>query len=233
MSRRQIGQRPSRTSPRRNRIGPRSDWPFSRPATLARELTARVFGPVVRWMVCGPTVVGREHLAAIDGAFLVCANHSSHFDTSTLRLALGPRLRHRLAIAAAADYFWRNRLLAFLAGWLGSFPFNREGSGGSQSIKAIERLLGQGWGVLVYPEGTRSRTGAIGRFKPGPGLVAVRTECQVLPARIVGSYEVLPPGSHWPRRSRVEVRFGAPMRARLTEDARAFTERLEAAVRAL
>ena len=210
-----------------------SSWPFSRPATFAREVTARAFGPAVSWVVGGPSVVGREHLAELDGPFLVCPNHSSHFDTSTLRLALGPHLRHRLAIAAAADYFWRRRVLAFLAGWLGSFPFNREGIGGPESIKAIERLLGQGWGVLMYPEGTRSRTGVIAPFKPGPGFIATRTGCQVLPVRIVGAHEVLPPGARWPRRSRVEVRFGQPLRALPGEDARAFTARLESAVRAL
>jgi 1-acyl-sn-glycerol-3-phosphate acyltransferase len=210
-----------------------SRWPFSRPATFAREVTARVFGPVVSWVVGGPSVAGRENLAQLDGAFLVCPNHSSHFDTSSLRLALGPHFRHRLAIAAAADYFWRNRVLAFLAGWLGSFPFNREGIGGPESIKAIEALLGQGWGVLMYPEGTRSRSGAISAFKPGPGFIAVRTGCQVLPVRIVGAHAVLPPGARRPRRARVEVRFGQPLRALPDEDARTFTARLEAAVRAL
>ena len=200
---------------------------------MAREVTARVFGPVLSWMVGGPAVVGSEHLDELHGAFLVCPNHSSHFDSSTLRLALGPHLRRRLAIAAAADYFWRNRVLAFLAGWLGSFPFNRAGSGGHESIKAIEGLLGRGWGVLIYPEGTRSRTGQMASFKPGPGFIAVRTGCQVLPVRIVGAHAVLPVGARVPRRVHVEVRFGQPMRARPDEDARAFTARLEATVRAL
>jgi 1-acyl-sn-glycerol-3-phosphate acyltransferase len=210
-----------------------SEWPFSRPATLAREVTARVFGPVVSWFVGGPAVVGRDHLSALDGGFLVCPNHSSHFDTSTLRLALGPHFRHRLAIAAAADYFWSHRALGFIAGWLGSFPFNREGGGGAESIKAIERLLGLGWGVLVYPEGTRSRTGAIAPFKPGPGLIAIRTGCQVLPVRIVGAHQVMPPGARRPRRAQVEVRFGQPIRANPGEDARAFSARLESVVRGL
>ena len=200
---------------------------------MAREVTARAFGPVVSWIVGGPSVIGRENLAELEGAFLVCPNHSSHFDTSTLRLALGPHFRRRLAIAAAADYFWRNRVLAFLAGWLGSFPFNRTGIGGHESIKAIEGLLGRGWGVLIYPEGTRSRTGKVAPFKPGAGLIAVRTGCQVLPVRIVGAHSVLPVGARVPHRVHVEVRVGQPMRAQTDEDARAFTARLEAAVRAL
>ena len=208
-------------------------WAFSRPATLAREVTARLVGPVLAWFVRGPAVSGREHLAGLEPPFLVCPNHSSHLNSSTLRLALGPHFRRRLAIAAAADYFWRTRRLAFVAGWLGSFPFNRSGHGGADSIKVIEDLLAAGWGVLVYPEGTRSRTGAIGDFHPGVGLVAVRTGCPVVPVRIDGTWNVLPPGARWLRRGRVEVRFGEPLRATAGEDARAFTARLEATVRAL
>lgn len=210
-----------------------SSWPFSGPATLGREVTARMFGPALAWLTRGPQVVGHEHLDQLGRGFLVCPNHASHFDTSTLRLALGPRFRRRLAIAAAADYFWRNRMLAFIAGWLGSFPFNREGSGGAESVKSIEHLLDAGWGVLIYPEGTRSRTGVMAPFRPGVGLVAVRSGCDVLPVRIDGIWEVLPPGARRPRRKNVVVRFGAPIRATPGENARTFTARLEAAVRAL
>ncbi len=208
-------------------------WPFSRPARWAREVTARVVGPLLSWLIHGPAVQGAEHVRALDSPFLVCPTHASHFDTSALRLALGAHRRQRLAIAAAADYFWRNRLLAFLAGWLGSFPFNREGRGGAESLKAIEELLASGWGVLIYPEGTRSRSGEIGPFRPGAGLIAVRTGCQVIPVQIIGTWNVLPPGARRPRRAKVEVRFGAPLRAEPGEDARTFTARLEATVRGL
>ena len=210
-----------------------STWPFTRPALVARETTTRLLTPPVGWIIRGPTVVGREHLDDLSGGFLMCPNHASHFDSSSLRIALGPRLRRRLAIAAAADYWWRNRVPAFLASWLGSFPFNRQGAGGAESIKAIERMLDDGWGILIYPEGTRSRSGEIGTFKPGAGLIAVRTGCPVVPVRILGTHDVLPPGARLPHRSRVQVRFGKPIRAQPGEDARQFTQRLEDAVRAL
>jgi 1-acyl-sn-glycerol-3-phosphate acyltransferase len=210
------------------------DWPFSRPATWAREVTARIFGPPLAWLIRGPAVRGLEHLAELEVPFMICPNHSSHLDSSSLRLALGPHFRHRLAIAAAADYFWRYHTLAFLAGWLGSFPFNRQGQGGAESIRETEHLLGQGWGVLIYPEGTRSRTGEIGHFKPGAGLIATRMGCQVLPVRINGTWDVWPPSAWLPRkRGRVEVRFGVPLRALPGESARQFTSRLESAVRSL
>ena len=76
-------------------------------------------------------------------------------------------------------------------------------------------------------------TGQIGPFRPGAGLLAVRTGRQVLPVRIVGIADVLPKGARRPHRAQVEVRFGAPMRALPGEHAREFTARLEAAVLAL
>ena len=208
-------------------------WQFSTPAIVAREATARLVGPIVSALVGGPHVVGREHLDRVDGSFLICPNHSSHLDVSTLRLALGRRHRRRLAAAAAEDYFFSgHRSRAFIAAWLGGFAFKRRGANPA-SIAEIDRLLGSGWSVLIFPEGTRSRSGELAPFKPGIGLVATRTGRPVIPVRIVGLHEVLAPGRRMPRRGRVEVRFGEALRAAPGEDPRAFTARLEAAVRAL
>lgn len=209
-------------------------WQFSRPAIAAREITARLFGPVFAWFLEGPAVTGAEHLAAVGPGTIICPTHASHLDSSALRLALGPRHRRRLAAAVAADYFTASRRRWFLAAWIGAaFPLDRSGHGGHDSLAVAERLLADGWAILLYPEGTRSVSGEIGRFHPGVGLLATRTVCPVLPARIVGIASVLPKGARWPRRGPVEVRFGAPMRALPGEDARAFTARLEGVIRAL
>ena len=207
-------------------------WQFSGPAILAREATARLVGPFLGYFLRGPKVVGAEHLAELDGAALICPTHASHFDFSALRLALGPRHRRRLAASAAADYFTVSRTRWFFAAWLGSFAFKRTGASAA-SIATAEGLLGAGWHVLVFPEGTRSTSGEIGRFHPGIGLLAADTGRQVLPVRIVGIAAVLPKGSRRPHRAPVEVRFGTPLRALPGEDPRTFTARLEAAVRAL
>lgn len=207
-------------------------WQFSPLAVFAREVTAILFGPVLSFFICGPAVAGAEHLGELDGPALICPTHASHFDVSALRLAIGPHHRRRLSAAAAADYFKANRTRWLFAAWLGAFPFNRQGRG-DESFKVASGLLAAGWHVLVFPEGTRSQTGQIAPFHPGIGLLAVRTGRQVLPVRIIGAAAVLPKGASWPHRSKVEVRFGTPMRATPNEDPRAFTARLEAAVRSL
>lgn len=207
-------------------------WQFSRLAIAGREVTARLIGPVIAWLIRGPAVRGQEHLAELDGPCLICPTHASHLDFSSVRLALGPRHRRRLAAAAAADYFSVSRPRWFVAAWLGSFAFKRTG-GGAESVAAAEGLLAAGWNVLVFPEGTRTTTGDIGAFRPGAGLIAGHTGCQVLPVRITGVRDVLPKGARRPHRAQVEVRFGTPLRATPGEDPRQFTGRLEAAVRAL
>ena len=208
-------------------------WQFSPAAVIAREATAWLVGPVVVWLLRGPRVSGREHLRELEHPFLLCPSHASHFDFSAVRLALRSRHRQRIAAAVAADYFAVSPVRWFFAAWLGAFPFNRTGHGGHETIDEALALLNSGWSVLVFPEGTRSRTGAMAPFRPGIGLIAAKSGRQVLPVRILGIQRVLPPGSSRPRRAQVEVRFGAPLRVEPGEDPRVFTERLEAAVRAL
>jgi long-chain acyl-CoA synthetase len=180
----------------------------------------------------GPVVVGAEHLAELDGPAIICPTHASHFDFSAIRLALGTRHRRRMTAAAAADYFATKKSRWFMAAWLGAFAFNRTGRG-ADSIAAAEGLLAAGWHVVLFPEGTRTTTGEINPFQPGIGLLARHTGRQVLPVRIVGIRQVLPKGGRRPHRHPVEVRIGTPIRALPGEDARAFTARLEAIIRAL
>jgi len=206
-------------------------WQHSGAASIGRELTARLFGPLFSWFMRGPRVAGAEHLQALDGPAIVCPTHASHLDVSALRLALGPHHRRRLAPAVAADYWRPSRIRWFFAAWLGAFPFVRAAS--ADSMAAAERLLERGWSILLFPEGTRSRSGEMAPLRPGVGLIAKRSGRPVLPVRIVGTHEVLPPGARLPRRALVEVRFGAPLSVADGEDARAFVARLEAAIRAL
>lgn len=210
-----------------------SGWQFTTLAVVGREITARLFAPLFRWILGGPSVSGTEHLRNLESPFLICPNHASHLDFSALRLALGTRYRRRLVATAAADYWQLSPGRSFVSAWLGAMAFHRHHPGGAESIKAVERFLERGWNVLVFPEGTRSRSGEIGPFKPGIGLIAARTGRPVLPVRIVGTHEVMPPGAWRPRRGRVEIRFGPELHIEPGEDPRVFAARLEQVVRGL
>ena len=207
-------------------------WQLSPVAGYGREIVHRLVGPVLGQFVGGPRIEGREWLVDLPRPLLICPNHQSHFDIPVLRRALGGHGRHRLAIAAADDYWFQRPAYRIVVSWFAAVPFRRIGRG-VETVRAVEALLDDRWRVVIFPEGTRSRTGAIGTFKAGVGLIAVHSGVPVLPVRIDGLWDVLPPGSRMPRRRRARVHFGQPLVPKAGESSRAFTERLEAVVRAL
>lgn len=162
-----------------------------------------VLRPVV-WLVCRPLrVTGLENVPA--GPVIFVANHSSHADTLVLLKALRT---YRVAPAAAEDYFFKNRVAGlFSAFMIGAFPFPRRGSSG---LSRAHALIVRGWSVLLFPEGTRSKDGTIGPFKPGVVALAARSRVPVIPIGLSGTAEVLPKGKRLPRRHSVTVAIGTP-----------------------
>ena len=107
---------------------------------------------------------GKDALARIKGPVILVANHASHIDTPVILAALPRRFRKRTAVAAAADYFYRNRLIAAVVSLIfNTVLLDRDGGGlGKQATAHVDKLLDQGWNLLLYPEGTRSRSGGSG-----------------------------------------------------------------------
>ena len=187
-------------------------WPLEPGASGIRvALQHLLLFPVHRLLARPFRVEGLEHLQGLAAPALFIANHSSHIDTVSIIRALPAPLRKRLAVAAAADYFFRvpsvGRLTSLL---MNTFPFSREGAVRT-SLEHCGRLADQGWSVLIYPEGTRSTTGALLPFKLGVGLLAAELHVPVVPVAVFGGPAVLPKGSFLPRPGPLRVRFGAPM----------------------
>jgi 1-acyl-sn-glycerol-3-phosphate acyltransferase len=154
-----------------------------------------------------------------EGPVVLAANHASHADTVVLQLVLNRAGKSRVLFAAAADYWFRNRILGLVARFIGAFSFPRSGSVGiGRACKALRR----GWSIVIYPQGSRSG----GSYRPGVGLIAARSGAVVVPVSITGTDRLLPKGRLWPRRSRVKVRFGRPITMRNEEDPRSFATRL-------
>jgi len=186
-------------------------WPLTLPIRLLRRgLHSLCLFPIL-WLLTRARVIGRENLKGLRGPVLFVANHSSHLDSLTTFYSLPARVRNRVAVAAAEDYFFQSGALAMGTSLLiNAFPFARQGSI-RPSIEYCGKLLDQGWSVLIYPEGTRSTTGEMGRFKSGTGLLGVELKVPVVPIRLIGLDRVLPKGRSIPRPSRVEVRIGKPL----------------------
>jgi 1-acyl-sn-glycerol-3-phosphate acyltransferase len=94
-------------------------------------------------------------------------------------------------------------------------------------------LIDGGWSILIYPEGTRTQTGAMDSFRPGLGLLAVSLNVPVVPVYTAGLYNVLPKGKSIPRPGKAATFFGEPLIFTEKTHFREATQRIEDAVRSL
>lgn len=153
----------------------------------------------------GLTVRGRWH----GQPCVVVANHSSHGDTAALLAALPAAARP--VFAAAADYWYavpvRRLLATHLAGVL---PVQRDCSGAYEALLAAARpALAAGRTVVVYPEGTRTDDGTVGRFHSGALRLARDCGVPVVPVAVLGTRALLP--KHGGLRPHpMEIRLGTP-----------------------
>ncbi len=174
---------------------------------------------------------GQENVKDVSGGYVVVANHSSHLDTPLIVGGLPRKLVRYLAAGAAADYFfdiwWRRGLTAL---FFNAFPVQRT-KGGIRSISA-KSLLQRGIPLLVFPEGTRSKDGNFGEFKPGAAALATSCGVPCIPVALVGVYLAHPRGTNWPKRGRlpVGVVIGKPMHALEGENPVDFTARIKAEI---
>jgi 1-acyl-sn-glycerol-3-phosphate acyltransferase len=208
----------------------RNDWVRSAPATFVRSgLQRLLMTPVMRSQL-SIHVHDVEVLDRLGTAAILVANHSSHLDAPVILEALGARRRRRVAIAAAADYFfdvwWRAAPSGLV---IGTYPLERRGGRGPN---ASAQLLHDGWSLVIFAEGGRSYTGEMRPFKKGAAYLALEAGVPVVPIALRGTFDAMPPKQNWPSRGRpaVHVTFGEPLHGREGEKAGDFTPRIEEAV---
>lgn len=193
-----------------------SEWARSAPAAAAREvLLFGVLSPAIG-AYTKTSVHGREHLDAVDAPVIFVANHSSHIDTPVILRALPKPWRRRTAVAAAADYFYRVPLVGHAV----TLAFNtvaveRKGGGAAADAAShVRRLVRDGWSLVVYAEGTRSRDGRVGRLLSGAAVLAADESLPIVPVYVSGTYPVMPKGARWAKRGpggkrqEIAVHFG-------------------------
>jgi len=139
------------------------------------------------------------------GGVLLAANHQSFLDPPLVGSCL-PREMHFMA----RKTLFRNPLFGALIGRCNAFPIERDTADVKGVKEAIARLQA-GNLLLVFPEGTRTRDGSIGRMKPGIGVLAERAAVPIVPVLIDGAYKVWPKDRSLPGRGRIRIVFGQPM----------------------
>jgi long-chain acyl-CoA synthetase len=183
-------------------------------------------------------ITGSEHFNEIKGPVIFASNHQSHVDTHVIMDTLPSHLRKTTAVAAAFDHFAdregtspKKRLIQFLVAALWhAFGVERIKSP-LRSIRTMQDLLHRGWSIVIYPEGTRSRSGEIASFKRGVAIIAKKSSRPIIPICVQGSRNVLPEATYIPRKGVIQISYGKPLHFVEDESSAEFIGRVEAAVR--
>ena len=191
---------------------------IKRERSIYSSITSLVWWSVIALIMRGIfhfKVTGRDLLPP-DLPFVIIGNHASHFDVICLMLALPTSIRDRMYPLAAADHFFGEIPLAtFTALVLNALPVDRQGGGKGREAMAQLRARIQtsspGIGYVLFPEGTRSRTGKMGRFRSGVGLLVAGTNIPVVPCHISGAQAAWPADRRLPRLfSPISIVIGKP-----------------------
>ena len=140
------------------------------------------------------------------GGVIVAANHASYLDIPLLGCAI-PR---RVFFLGRASLF-PNRYLSWALQRLGWIPLKTHRLDRKAFGRALSHLQ-RGEPVVIFPEGTRTEDGKLQPGKPGLGYLVAESQCQVIPAYISGTFNVLPIRSRWPRLYPIRVILGKPLK---------------------
>jgi len=163
-------------------------------------------------------VFGKENLPA-QYPFVLVANHCSHLDTPVLSSLVPLPLSFRLFPIAAGDTFFESyRTSLFAALFVNALPLWRKKVGAHSLDQFRNRLVAEPCGYILFPEGTRSRTGKMGKFKPGIGMILAGQNVPVVPCYIDGAFEALSSDARTLKPVRITVRIGKPLNMEAIEN---------------
>ena len=152
----------------------------------------------------GFKVIGIENVPVEGGLIIVC-NHISHLDPPALGVSVGRRVR----FVAKQELFEQFFLKWYLPA-VGVIPLKR-GGGGKVMLDTAADAIKAGDAVVLFPEGTRSKTGMPGHPRTGFIVLTAMSGAPVLPMRISGSYDCMPPGSILPIPGKIQIVIGKPI----------------------
>ena len=150
---------------------------------------------------------GMENLPE-DGPFILAPNHQCYFDGIFVISFLSRKLLSGTYFFAKRDHV-RNRFAQFMARHNNVIVIDDKNL--KESIQTLGEVLKRGGRVIIFPEGTRTTTGALGPFKKMFAILSRELNVPIVPVAISGAYKAMPKGHHLPKRVPVEVTFLPPV----------------------
>jgi 1-acyl-sn-glycerol-3-phosphate acyltransferase len=158
--------------------------------TFARSVVSAIFKPWYRVEAIGSENIPNE------GGVLLCSNHIHNLDP----IIVGTSVKRPVHFMAKEEIF-RVPVLGSIVRKCNAFPVKR-GMSDREALRNGMGVLKDGNVLGLFPEGTRSKTGELGKGLAGAGFFALRTNCAVVPCAIIGPYKNL---------SKLKVIFGKPI----------------------
>ncbi|MCS6291474.1 MAG: AMP-binding protein [Nitrospira sp.] len=151
-------------------------------------------------------ILGAERIPA-QGACVLTPNHASLLDPPALIAALPAGFVNRTYWGGWTGIMFRDPVMRLVSRATRVFPVDQS-SRPLTNLGLGATVLARGHNLVWFPEGSRSPDGTLRPFQPGIGLILAAHPVPVVPVRIEGSFEALPPGAWWPRRRRITIIFG-------------------------
>lgn len=149
------------------------------------------FRTCFRWEVIGAKRIPEK------GPVMICSNHLSYIDPPLI----GASVRRKVHFMAKEELF-RIPVLSLMIRYFGAYPVKR-GSTSRQPIRKSLDILREGNMIGVFPEGTRSKDGRLGKAYPGAAVIALHSDAAVVPVAIIGPYRPF---------RKLKVVYGQPLR---------------------
>ena len=157
---------------------------------FGRALCSGILSPIYQFKV-----IGKENFPT-DGGVLLCSNHISNLDPPTVGIA-APRQVHFMA----KEELFSAPVLGKILPHINAFPVKR-GMSDREALRKGLGVLKEGKVLGLFPEGTRSETGELGKGLAGAGFFALRSKAQIVPCAVIGPYKPF---------KRLTVVFGKPI----------------------
>jgi 1-acyl-sn-glycerol-3-phosphate acyltransferase len=183
--------------------------------TVPFDRTRRIPGRFLRLVGSTPTYVFPFWHVRIEGsqprsgAYVCTSNHQSFLDIFAMS-----RQRREMKWIAKEEVF-RIPFFGLYFRLSGDIPVLRgDRESGGAALQKARWYLDRGMPVMIFPEGTRSRDGKMGPFKPGAFRLAIEAQVPILPVAVSGSAYGMPKGSPWIRPTLVLIRVLDPVETR-------------------